>query len=54
MLNILLSSEFITVCSFVTGYIRVILYEILEITCTDCIFVLIIVLDIVFLYYICL
>ena len=43
----------ITVCSFVTGHIRTIL-EIIEIACTDCSFVLIIVLDIVFLYYICL
>ena len=44
----------ITVCPFVTGLIRIILQEILEIACTDWSFVLIIVLDIVFLYYICL
>ena len=42
----------ITVCLFVTGHIRIILQEILEIACTDCSFVSIFVLDIVFLYYI--
>ena len=42
----------ITVCPFVTGHMRVIRKKIIKITCTDGSFVLIIVLDIVFLYYI--
>ena len=44
----------ITVCSFETGHIRIFSKKSLNWACTDCSFVLIIVLDFVFLYYICL